>query len=146
MEELRRVYDNDVDQLDLMIGMYAENPPRGFAFSDTAFRIFVLKASRRLNSDRFLTTDYNERVYTKTGIEWVNDTDMFTVLLRHVPQSLRNRTGILQHEFAVGVHAFSSLGSATPRSGGLALLGRLWSPRQVGQHRVADFACSRGAA
>jgi hypothetical protein len=42
-------------------------------------------ASRRLNSDRFLTTDYNERVYTKTGIEWVNDTDMSTVLLRHYP-------------------------------------------------------------
>jgi len=85
VRELQRVYDNDVDQIDQMIGMYAENPPRGFAFSDTAFRIFVLMASRRLNSDRFLTTDYNERVYTKAGIEWVNDTDMFTVLLRHYP-------------------------------------------------------------
>src|SRR5215213_6172248 len=81
----RRVYDDDVDQLDQMIGMYAENPPGGFAFSDTAFRIFVLMASRRLNSDRFLTTDYNERVYTRAGIEWVNDTDMTTVLLRHYP-------------------------------------------------------------
>jgi len=45
----------------------------------------VLMASRRLNSDRFLTTDYNDRVYTKVGIEWVNDTDMSTVLLRHYP-------------------------------------------------------------
>jgi Animal haem peroxidase len=85
VNELRHVYDDDVDQLDQMIGMYAENPPRGFAFSDTAFRIFVLMASRRLNSDRFLTTDYNEHTYTKTGIEWVNDTDMSTVLLRHYP-------------------------------------------------------------
>jgi hypothetical protein len=85
VRELRRVYDNDVEQLDQLIGMYAENPPTGFAFSDTAFRIFVLMASRRLNSDRFLTADYNERVYTKTGIEWVNDTDMSTVLLRHYP-------------------------------------------------------------
>ena len=84
-DELRRVYDDDVEQLDQMIGMYAENPPKGLAFSDTAFRIFVLMASRRLNSDRFLTTDYNERVYTKTGIEWVNDTDMSAVVLRHYP-------------------------------------------------------------
>ena len=84
VQELRRVYD-DVEQLDQMIGMYAENPPQGFAFSDTAFRIFVLMASRRLNSDRFLTTDYNEQSYTKIGIEWVNDTDMSTVLLRHYP-------------------------------------------------------------
>ena len=85
VEELRRVYNDDVEQLDLMIGMYAENPPKGFAFSDTAFRIFVLMASRRLNSDRFLTTDYNERIYTRAGIEWVNDTDMSTMLLRHYP-------------------------------------------------------------
>src|SRR5215218_1696419 len=85
MEELRRVYDDDVEQLDQMIGMYAENPPQGFAFSDTAFRIFVLMASRRLNSDRFLTSDYNEHIYTRTGIEWVDDTDMSTVLLRHYP-------------------------------------------------------------
>ena len=85
VQELRRVYNDDVEQLDQMIGMYAENPPQGFAFSDTAFRIFVLMASRRLNSDRFLTTDYNEHTYTKVGIEWVNDTDMSTVLLRHYP-------------------------------------------------------------
>ena len=85
VEELRRVYEGDVELLDQMIGMYAENPPRGFAFSDTAFRIFILMASRRLNSDRFLTTDYNERTYTRTGIEWVNDTEMSDVLLRHYP-------------------------------------------------------------
>jgi hypothetical protein len=85
VEDLQRVYSDDVDQLDLMIGLYAENPPRGFAFSDTAFRIFVLMASRRINSDRFLTNDYNERIYTKAGIEWVNYTDMSTVLLRHYP-------------------------------------------------------------
>jgi hypothetical protein len=85
VRELRRVYDDDVEQLDQMIGMYAENAPQGFAFSDLAFRIFVLMASRRLNSDRFLTTDYNEGAYTKVGIEWVNDTDMSTVLLRHYP-------------------------------------------------------------
>jgi hypothetical protein len=85
VQELRRVYNDDIEQIDQMIGMYAENPPSGFAFSDTAFRIFVLMASRRLNSDRFLTTDYNEHVYTRAGIEWVNDTDMSTVLLRHYP-------------------------------------------------------------
>src|SRR5918994_407045 len=85
VEELRRVYDDDVEQLDQMIGMSAENPPQCFAFSDTAFRIFVLMASRRLNSDRFLTTDYNEGAYTKVGIDWVNDTDMSTLLLRHYP-------------------------------------------------------------
>ena len=32
--------------------------PAGFGFSDTAFRIFILMASRRLKSDRFFTTDF----------------------------------------------------------------------------------------
>ena len=51
-----------------MSGMYAEDRPEGFAFSDTAFRIFVLMASRRLNSDRFFTDSFTEEVYTAEGM------------------------------------------------------------------------------
>ena len=50
-----------------MIGMYAEQKPKGFGFSDTAFRIFILMASRRLESDRFFTRDYRPEVYTREG-------------------------------------------------------------------------------
>ncbi len=92
-DELRRVYDNEVDRVDLTVGLYAEPLPEGFGFSDTAFRIFILMASRRLNSDRFFTTDYNARVYTQTGLDWIDDNDMSAVLLRHFPEllpSLRN--------------------------------------------------------
>ena len=89
VEELRRIYNNDIDQVDLMIGMYAEYEsdrlPQGFGFSDTAFRIFILMASRRLNSDRFFTTDYNPKVYSQVGFDWVVQNDMTTVLLRHFP-------------------------------------------------------------
>ncbi|MCB5181560.1 peroxidase family protein [Streptomyces antimicrobicus] len=84
-EELRRVYSGDIERVDLMVGMFAERRPAGFAFSDTAFRIFVLMASRRLNSDRFLTTDYTPAVYTQTGLDWIENTSMATVLLRHLP-------------------------------------------------------------
>jgi Animal haem peroxidase len=92
-EEMRRVYDNEVNSVDLTVGLYAEPVPEGFGFSDTAFRIFILMASRRLNSDRFFTTDYNARVYTRAGLGWIDDNDMSTVLLRHFPEllpSLRN--------------------------------------------------------
>ncbi|NHC46414.1 heme peroxidase [Motilibacter sp. K478] len=81
---LREVY-GDVEKVDLMVGMYAEKRPAGFAFSDTAFRIFVLMASRRLNSDRFFTRDYDARVYTEAGIRWIDDATMAGVLLRHLP-------------------------------------------------------------
>ncbi|GAC1639838.1 MAG: peroxidase family protein [Ktedonobacteraceae bacterium] len=85
VEELKRIYNNDVDQLDLMVGLFAETPPQGFGFSDTAFRIFILMASRRLNSDRFFTTDYTPTVYTQSGMDWINNNDMTTVILRHCP-------------------------------------------------------------
>jgi len=85
-EELSRIYEGDIEKLDLTPGMYAERRPKGFAFSDTAFRIFVLMASRRLNSDRFFTRDYTPEVYTKAGLDWIDDNTMQTVLLRHYPQ------------------------------------------------------------
>ncbi|MCA1844498.1 MAG: peroxidase [Actinobacteria bacterium] len=83
--DLRRIYD-DPEDVDLMIGLYAEKPPKGFAFSDTAFRVFVLMASRRLESDRFFTYDYRPEVYTPEGLRWVADNGMKSVLLRHYPQ------------------------------------------------------------
>lgn len=83
--ELEEVY-GDVEEVDLQIGMAAETPPRGFGFSDTAFRVFILMASRRLKSDRFLTSCYTAEYYTQTGLDWVADNGMASVLLRHYPQ------------------------------------------------------------
>jgi hypothetical protein len=85
-EQIRAVYDDDIDAVDLQVGLLAEPFPKGFGFSDTAFRVFILMASRRLKSDRFFTTDYRPEVYTQAGIDWVADNDMRSVLLRHFPQ------------------------------------------------------------
>jgi hypothetical protein len=83
--ELRDLYGH-VDRLDTMVGLYAEQRPSGFAFSDTAFRVFLLMASRRLKSDRFFTADYTPSVYTPTGLRWIDDATMSKVLLRHYPR------------------------------------------------------------
>lgn len=85
-EEIRDVYDGDIDRVDLQVGMLAEPLPPGFGFSDTAFRIFILMASRRLRSDRFFTNDYSPDVYTPEGIRWVEENTMSDVLLRHHPE------------------------------------------------------------
>jgi hypothetical protein len=45
-----------------------------------------LMASRRLKSDRFFTDDYNDEHYTKAGLDWINNSSMKTVLLRHFPE------------------------------------------------------------
>lgn len=84
-EEIRRVYEVDIDRVDLIVDLFAETPPKGFGFSDTAFRIFVLMASRRLNSDRPFTTDFAEEIYSKAGMDWIRYNTMSTILLRHFP-------------------------------------------------------------
>jgi hypothetical protein len=84
-EDLGRVY-SDPEEVDTMIGMYAEPKPKGFGFSDTAFRIFILMASRRIEADRFFTRDYRPEVYTAEGIDWVESNSMRTLLLRHFPE------------------------------------------------------------
>jgi hypothetical protein len=84
--KMRAIYKGDVDRVDLMVGLLAEDLPDGFGFSDTAFRIFILMASRRLKSDRFFTDDYRAEVYTNFGLDWIHNNGMKSVLLRHVPQ------------------------------------------------------------
>ena len=84
-KEIAEMYRGDIDAVDPMVGMYAETPPKGFGFSDTAFRVFILMASRRIKSDRFFTEDFNPDFYTKVGFDWVQETTMKDVLLRHYP-------------------------------------------------------------
>ncbi len=84
--ELREVYDNDVNQVDLMIGLYSEDLPPGFGFSETAFWVFILMASRRLKSDRFFTNDYRAGIYTQEGLDWIENNSMVSVLKRHHPE------------------------------------------------------------
>jgi hypothetical protein len=99
--ELEECY-GDIDRVDLVPGLMAEDLPPGFAFSDTAFRIFILMASRRLNSDRFFTTHYTPEVYTEEGLDWVERNTMVDVLMRHCPElspyvkGLPNAFGIWQ--------------------------------------------------
>jgi hypothetical protein len=72
--------------VDLLIGMFAEPKPAGFAFSDTAFRVFLLMATRRLRSDRFFTIDYRPGVYTQPGLDWIAGATLAGMLRNHYPE------------------------------------------------------------
>jgi len=82
---LKEVYKS-IDDVDTMVGLFAETPPPGFGFSDTAFRIFILMATRRLQSDRFLTVDFRPEIYSPLGIAWVQENTMTSIVLRHFPE------------------------------------------------------------
>ena len=85
-KQIKEVYNGDLEKVDLMTGLFAEPLPEGFGFSETAFRIFVLMASRRLKSDRFFTDDFRPEIYTELGIDYLRKNTMVHVLRRHYPQ------------------------------------------------------------
>ncbi|KAK9115390.1 hypothetical protein Syun_022187 [Stephania yunnanensis] len=86
VEAMREVYGNDIEKLDLLVGLHAEKMIKGFAISETAFFIFLLIASRRLEADRFFTTNFDPKTYTEKGLEWVNKTESLKdVINRHYP-------------------------------------------------------------
>ncbi len=102
-EDLRRVY-KDPEEVDAMIGMYAEPKPKGFGFSDTAFRIFILMASRRLESDRFFTNDFRPEVYTQEGLDWVENNTMRSRAPAALPRARAGARGRREPVRAVEAH------------------------------------------
>jgi hypothetical protein len=84
-EEIKRAYGGDIEKVDLLTGLMAEPLPEGMGFSDTAFRVFILMASRRLKSDRFLSAEYGPERYTQEGIEWIENNSMLDILKRQEP-------------------------------------------------------------
>jgi hypothetical protein len=93
-EEIREMYKGDIERVDLQIGMHAETLPEGFGFSDTAFRVFILMATRRLKSDRVLTECYTPEFYTQTGLDWIANNGMRSILLRHYPELEKALVGV----------------------------------------------------
>lgn len=84
--DLSSAYNGKIELVDALVGSHSEPLPAGFGFSDTAFRIFILMASRRLKSDRFIAGQWNAETYTKEGLDWVQSTGMKDVLGRHFPE------------------------------------------------------------
>jgi len=46
IEVLEEVHGNDVEELDVLVGLMAEKKIRGFAISETSSTIFLIMASR----------------------------------------------------------------------------------------------------
>jgi hypothetical protein len=95
LANLKRLYGNDIEKIDTLVGMLAETVrPDGFAFGETAFQIFIMNASRRLMTDRFYTKDYRPEIYTAEGLAWVENTTMVDVIKRHNPQLDSSLVGV----------------------------------------------------
>jgi hypothetical protein len=103
VSKLKKLYGEGpeaVEMLDLMIGTLGEgHRPYGFGFGETMFQIFILNATRRLQADRFYTDCYTEEYYTREGLEWIDNTDFKTVILRHYPELASTGLGNIKNAF-----------------------------------------------
>jgi hypothetical protein len=98
-QQLSEAYNGNIELVDTLVGSHSEPLPKGFGFSDTAFRIFILMASRRLKSDRFIAGQWNKETYTVEGMRYVQNTGMKDILIRHYPQ-LKEVLGQSKNVFA----------------------------------------------
>jgi hypothetical protein len=85
--EIASVYNNDIEMLNLQVGMAAEGiRPQCYGFGETAFQVFIINALYHLQKDQFYTDDYRPEIYTQEGIDWIEGNTMKSVILRHFPE------------------------------------------------------------
>lgn len=102
LEKMTKVYGKDqngndnVEMIDLLVGTLAEEVrPKNFGFGETMFQIFIVMASRRLMADRFFTVDYRKEIYTKAGMNWIDEQGTLgKVIVRHMPELAPNIRGL----------------------------------------------------
>ncbi len=95
IQNLKDLYQNDVNKLDLLVGTLAEEDRfEQFGFGNTPFYVFALMASRRLMTDPFLSDLYNKDVYSKLGIDWVENNSMVDVIVRNFPELKPHFVGV----------------------------------------------------
>jgi hypothetical protein len=73
-------------------------------------------ASRRLNSNRFFTTDYTEEAHSKAGMDWIDNNTLSAVLLRHYPAlspSLRGVENAYRRRNRVSVPKYRQIHAAS---------------------------------
>jgi len=100
VKALKQVYNNDIEQIDLLVGNLAEaTRPACFGFGETMFVVFIVNATRRLQGDRFFTTDYRPEIYTPAGLAWVDEVTFKQVLLRHYPELAKTGLANVENGF-----------------------------------------------
>lgn len=79
---------DNIEDLDAVVGWLAEPVrPHGFAISETQLQVFILNASRRLFSDRFLTSSFRPAFYTDFGLQWVDNNGPGGKMMEKVPSN-----------------------------------------------------------
>lgn len=101
-EAIRKVYNNDIEKVDTVIGSLSEWPdrtPKTMGFSASTFLEFILMASRRVQADRFYTEDFRPEIYTPEGIARVRGLNGMRELIERNAPDLKDAVATRQSAF-----------------------------------------------
>lgn len=101
-EQIRKVYNNDIEKVDTVIGTLAEWPhrtPETMGFSASTFLEFILMASRRVQADRFYTEDFRPEIYTPEGIERIRKLDGLKEIIERNAPGVKDAISVRQSSF-----------------------------------------------
>jgi hypothetical protein len=83
---LKVLYKDDIENIDLHVGLLAERKIDQSAFGETTYVIFMCQTQQRLINDPFFTKFYSESYYTPAGMRYVERARMEDILRRHHPK------------------------------------------------------------
>jgi hypothetical protein len=86
IQQLKLLYDNDVEKLDLLIGTHLEQKMPNCIFGETIYQLFLVHTLRRITNDRFYTNEFNSDRYTNWGMEYIRNITFKSLLLTHYPE------------------------------------------------------------
>ncbi|KAF7042007.1 hypothetical protein CFC21_051712 [Triticum aestivum] len=85
---------SDKDAIEAIRAIYGDDRKKikGFSISETTFNIFIFNGIKVIfSSHRFITSNFNEKTYTKKGMQWVKTTEgLRDVINRHYPEITAN--------------------------------------------------------
>jgi hypothetical protein len=76
-----------VEKLDLLIGTLCERDRPLMGFGQTLFAVFLQAASGRLERDPWFCKErFNDRYYTREGMNLINDANLKDIFMLHYPE------------------------------------------------------------
>ena len=82
---LKALYKDDIEEVDVHIGLLAEEKMDKCAVGETTYAIFMAQTQMRIVNDPFLTRFYSETYYTHLGMIYIAMTRMVDIIRRHHP-------------------------------------------------------------
>jgi alpha-dioxygenase len=98
VKQMKHLYNDDINEVDLQVGLLIEPKMRGCAVGETTYAVFTVQTQKRLSHDRFFTTNFNSQFYTSLGMEMITNVSMKDILRRHHPNIITQYENVFKNQ------------------------------------------------